>query len=376
MTSTPPRVFDCDMHVLEPADLWQHYLEPEFKDHGPVGFSEHPLDFRISLFGNVLAAGSRPDADEWRRERLELLGEQIARGFDAVSQLMAMDVEGVERTVLFPSRGLMAMGIDYDDTRLAAAIASAYNNWLAEFCRQDPARLMGAAVLSPHDPNEAVIEARRAKEKLGFRAIHLRPNPVRGRNWYDPAYTPLWAECEALDLPVGFHEGGVALLPQAVAERFADRPRLRWITGHVVSHPVEMMYAMVCLISGGVLDNFPKLRVAFLEANSAWVPYFLWRLDEHLDHEHARSGWKPLRCKASEYFKRQLFTSMDAHEDVATAAVEALGDNNIMFSTDFPHADSPFPHAVETFMKLPLKPETQRKILWDNPMRFYGFRES
>ena len=208
MTSTPPRVFDCDMHVLEPVDLWQHYLEPEFKDRGPVGFSEHPLDFRISIFGHVLAAGSRPDADEWRRERLELLGEQIARGFDAVSQLMAMDVEGVDRTVLFPSRGLMAMGIDYDDTRLAAAIASAYNNWLAEFCRQDPARLMGAAVLSPHDPNEAVIEARRAKEKLGFRAIHLRPNPVRGRNWYDPAYTPLWAECEALDLPVGFHEGG------------------------------------------------------------------------------------------------------------------------------------------------------------------------
>jgi predicted TIM-barrel fold metal-dependent hydrolase len=266
---------------------------------------------------------------------------------------------------VYPSRGLFAQAIDDVDPAFAAAIARAYNDWLYDYCKPDPNRLLGAGMISPHDVRDAVEEARRAVEDCGFRAIFVRPNPVQDRNWHDAYFEPLWDELERLNVPLGFHEGFGPYLPQ-VGDRFGADIQMV----HTACHPMEMMLAVISMIGGGVLERHPNLRVAFLEGNCSWVPFLLWRLDEHYEVTFRRPDSK-LTMKPSEYFKRQCFVSVEADEDFVKQVIDYMGDDTIVFSTDWPHGDSKYPHAVESFMQLPISEESKRKILWDNCARYY-----
>ena len=195
------------------------------------------------------------------------------------------------------------------EPRLAAAMARAYNDWLHEFCQENPERLLGAGMISPFDVNDAVAETRRCVRELGFRAMFLRPNEVNGRNWHDPYYEPLWATLEELEIPLGFHEGSGSQLPQ-VGEQFGANTMLK----HIYSHPVEQMLTAGAFCAGGILERHPRLRVAFLEGNCSWVPFLLWRMDEHwewLGDIYARE----LTMAPSAYFKRQCFVSVECDEE-------------------------------------------------------------
>ena len=147
-----------------------------------------------------------------------------------------MDIEGIDVAVVYPSRGLFALTIPDMEPRLAAAMARAYNDWLYEFCQENPERLLGAGMISPFDVDDAVAETRRCVRELGFRGVFLRPNEVNGRNWHDPYYEPLWAALEELEVPLGFHEGGGLA---AAAGRRAVR-RQHDAEAHLC-HPVEQM---------------------------------------------------------------------------------------------------------------------------------------
>src|SRR5262249_25707124 len=121
-------------------------------------------------------------------------------------QLGAMDNEGIDVAVLFPSRGLSVLTNPEREPRFAAAIARAYNDWMADFCKEDPERLIGAGMLSVFDIKDDVDERRRCVEELGFRAVFLRSNIINGKTWHDAYYDPLWTTLEKLYIPVGFHE--------------------------------------------------------------------------------------------------------------------------------------------------------------------------
>jgi predicted TIM-barrel fold metal-dependent hydrolase len=131
------------------------------------------------------------------------------------------------------------------------------------------------------------------------------------------------------------------------------------------------MAAAVSLTAGGVFQNFPKLRVGFLEANCSWAPWLLARLDDHYEDYIGRFE-VDLKLKPSEYFRRNCYVSVEADEKTAKLYVDWFGDDNVVFSTDYPHPDSKFPYAVEKFLTLPLSDQTRRKFLWDNCARFYG----
>src|SRR2546428_13464399 len=103
------------------------------------------------------------------------------RGYDAVAQVEAMDQEGIDVAVLFPSRGLFALAVDGMDPELAAAIARAYNEWLAHFFAENPKRPLGPPLLAPHDGDPAVAQARPTPTGLRVPAPFLRPHPVQGR---------------------------------------------------------------------------------------------------------------------------------------------------------------------------------------------------
>ena len=370
------KIFDCDLHVCEPIDLWQRYIDPRFKDQALRGAPT------IGAFSNMelVVEGLSTDIEQFndvamraaeRHGRMAMYEDYEARGWDAKVQLEAMDHEGIDMAVLFPSRGLGANGKHYDDEALGNAIVRAYNDWLGEFCETDKQRLYGAAMVLPQNVPDTIAEIRRTVLDYGFRGIYIRPNPVCQRNWHDRIYDPLWETCEELQLLVGFHEGAPCTLPYAAAERFRGGNEDLWLTDHVIRHPVEMMYAAVCMIMGGVLERFPRLKVAFLEANCSWVPYWLWRMEEHFEMRETQTRFSRT---PTQYFRDQCFVSVEADEHTAGDAIATLGDN-IAFSTDFPHPDSAFPNGVDTFLQQSFSRQSKQKILWDNPRRMYGFDE-
>ena len=314
MSQNGYRVMDSDMHVMEPPDLWQRYIEPRFRDRAPVGTQNYLVDLHLMHDGEVISRFKRPMegkdkvvAQCKRFGRLEQYLDFDKRGWDAHTQIEAMDAEGIDVAILFPTRGLFAHAKEYDDDALAAAISRAYNNWMADFCALNPQRMIGSAMVPAQNIDAAVQETKRAKEELGFRSIFLRPNPVRGRNWNNPAYDPLWAECEKQQLSVGFHEGTPCQLPVAIGERFDGVHEDLWMTEHVSAHPIEAMYACLAIICGGVCERFPGVRFAFLEGNCSWLPFWLWRMDEHHElREQVINTKLPLR--PSEYFLRLFHT--------------------------------------------------------------------
>jgi predicted TIM-barrel fold metal-dependent hydrolase len=131
------------------------------------------------------------------------------------------------------------------------------------------------------------------------------------------------------------------------------------------------MSALVSLVGGGVFDRFPRLRAGFLEADCSWAPWLVHRLEEHYAEYVGRQEISLARCP-SEYFRANCFVSIEADEEPARHYVASFGDENVAFSTDYPHPDSKFPRAVEKFLELPLPEATKRNFLWDNCARLYG----
>jgi uncharacterized protein len=121
-----------------------------------------------------------------------------------------------------------------------------------------------------------------------------------------------------------------------------------------------------------VLERFPNLRVAFLEGNCSWLPWALYRLDERWE---LRKGYanEPLSRRPSDYFLRQCFISVDVEEDLVSDVISRIGDGNIVISTDYPHADSQWPNAINRFMAIDgISDGSRRKILWHNCARLYN----
>jgi predicted TIM-barrel fold metal-dependent hydrolase len=374
------KVLDSDMHVMEPPDLWPRYIEPAWRHAAPVGLTELPRDMRVKVKSHVLLrlGRVRPRTGEggpWSTEQERVYAHAEERGWDARSQVDAMDAEGLDQAVLFPSRGLFVlgldslqvMGIDGLESELAAAIARAYNDWLHDFCRERPERMFGAGMVAPHDVESAVTETRRCVERLGFKAIFLAPGCVNRRAWHDPYYDPLWAECERLGIPVTFHGGGQTYLKPDFSLEVFDK-LVMW---HTFGQPLGVMFVAVSLTAGGVFERFPRLRAGLLEGNCAWAPWLFYRLDEHWEW---LGRWEvpEVKRKPSEYFRTNCFLAVEADEEPVRQYVETFGDDNLVFSTDYPHADSKYPHSVEAFLRLPLSEASQRKILWDNTRRLYG----
>lgn len=356
-------IIDADSHVLEPTEIWREFLEPKFKHFAPTPEMTiagetvyHKLDLQV--------AGKLHD-------RNQQFLEESYRGFlfnkaDPESYTRVLKSTGVDIAFLYPTYGLFIWAIDSMSPRLAGAFTRAYNRWLYEYSSYDPEALRGVGAINCHAPEEMLAQLREVAG-FGWKAVFLRPNPIKGRLLSDPAYEPFWSECERLDIAVGLHEASHSRLPSAGADRFHTTFALQ-----ACSHPMEQMMALLALIEGGVLERHPRLRVGFLESGCGWLPYWLWRLDREYEDLRWEVGER-VRMKPSDYFRRQCFISIEPDERYLGDMIDYLGPDNLIFGSDFPHPD----HRVDIVadavaLAERLSPKIVRQILWDNPARFYG----
>ena len=375
------RVLDSDLHTMEPDDLWERYLDAPFKKFAPrfARKAENAPNQPVIRVGELTIGemSMRPKsalagADLHRRAvaRHPHNAVAMASGYDAETHLQAMDIEGIDVAVIYGTRGRQVQMHDDLDPQVAGALARAHNNWTRDYCARNPERLKFAAQLTFHDVALAVAEARRAVRELGAVAVIGNPNPVNGRHVHDPYFEPLWEAVEELGVPVGFHPTGQSSLRDDIGRRMLDHPNGRLI-GSAARNPMELMLAFGSLAAGGVLERHPRLRCAFLEGTCGWLPWWLWRLDEAWE-KFGPGSEVQIAARPSEYFFRQCYVATDADEKVLRQVVEAVGDDCIVVSTDYPHSDGLFPDAIDEFVRLEgVSDKSKAKILWDNCARLY-----
>ncbi len=372
------RVIDSDLHVIESGEVYERYLDERYRDHAPRYLGRSPTNFpHWEVAGRVIPPWARDAAVVGPQKFLDAPAEDVyaplrERGYDAASALAAMDTEGIDVAVVYRTFAHMVVSIDDLDAGFAIACCAAFNDWLSDYCAHHPARLKAAAIVSLHDPELAAAEARRAVEEKGHVGIVLLPMPVAGRYFHAPECDALWAEIVRLGVPLALHGTSGGASDDYASNRFRGHPNFRTLN-HASAFPHELMPALAALIVGGVLERFPGLRVAFLEGNCGWLPWWLDRLDDQWKKYGGGEATK-LSVLPSEYFARQCFIATDVDEELLAVVIDRLGDDNIVVSTDYPHADGPYPHGVDTFLALPgVGRDSKRKILWDNCVRLYGF---
>lgn len=333
-------VLDADGHVTESTEQVAKYLDEPYRRR-PLNFPFYPQD-------------------GWDRRLLGTLGDF---GGDAETWLRALDKGGVEATILYPTLGLFMSFIK--DREWAVALCRAYNSFLhEEFVKVSP-RLKAVALLPVQDPDAAALELGRSVKELGFVGAMLAADGAHLLG--DARFTPIYEEADRLGVMLGIHASG-SHLGGAGVDLFP-----RFVQAHTCSHPFGQMRQLTSVVFEGVPERFPGLRLAFLEAGCGWAPYWMERMDDEFD-KRGRAEAPALRKKPSEYVRSgSIYFSCEADEWLLPQALKLVGENQIVYASDFPHWDNSYPASIDEIRARGDITDTQkRKILADNCRRLYG----
>jgi uncharacterized protein len=350
-------VIDADGHLSEDyADILNFYSGPL---KGKIGGG--PLMPRDHLHVTTdspdeLAVSLKGTPDEW----IEFL-----------------DKSGVQQTVIYPSGGLsigMVVNVEY-----AVAYCQAYNSWLhARYLTRDE-RLHTAGLVPIADVDESVAELRRANTELGINVFMLPSNgQAVGKHLGDRMYWPLYAEAERLGCVLSVHGGRHHF---DYVETYST-----YYPVHAMGHPLGLMLHCAGMISHGVFDRFPKLKVAFLEGGSCWLPFVMERLERsfetHSDQTYRKGPMGPtIEEPPAEYIRRlvsegRLAVGFDLGEQMLSYAVERAGNGGFVYATDFPHeglgVDYTRHEIDELLARKDLSDEAKEAVLAGNARRLYG----
>jgi predicted TIM-barrel fold metal-dependent hydrolase len=277
-----------------------------------------------------------------------------------------MAIDRIAAAALYPTFGLMIQGVT--EREPALALCRALNDWVAEYCAHDPEHLVGVATLPMTSAEDALAEARRGVEELGFRGVWRRPEHFEPLpHLYDEAYEPLWSYLEAADVPFAIHPGMSGLIPfDQLQSHFGGY----YAPLHAAHFVTEQMLALSTFVAYGILERHPQLRVAFLETGAVWAMSYVHRLDEH--HELFGFERGGLTMKPSDYFRRQCFVSVEEVEPGLPTMVRDFPES-VVFSSDYPHADGTFPGSTKDLLETTeLDDDAVRRVLRDNALRLYG----
>lgn len=371
---------DADGHILEPRDTWIKYIAPRFRDrairidHDDKGLEVLLIDGKIleAVHGRLAGLGGiEMDPAELLTTGLLKYEDGCPPGsYDPAARITILDQEGIDVALLYPTIGICWEG-HVQDAALAHAYTEAYNRWLEDFCSHDPRRLVPIMHLNLLDVDLALKEMRRA-HAAGCRGIYLSPDMyARGRRRFDdPALDPFWATAQELGLPIAFHVVVRDQPTTSYADPLDDANGARFGLFNFAFLAIDVMAAFTELLTTGVLERYPRLKVTVLESGANWISAWLDRLDHKFEVMRSRSI---LSMKPSDYFKRQCLVSADPDETITAEVVRHVGAQYFVWASDYPHIDASMGVVREMRERLaPLPASDQRLVLGENAARFYG----
>ena len=361
------RIISADSHMTEPADLWVERLDRQFRQVAPRVVRDFRRDAYLFVAPGVVpfvistgfAAGKRDGALKSHQSR----GYEAARpgGWDPAARIQDQDLDGVDAEILYPTHAMRLFSMP--DAALQQACFRVYNDWIAEFASHDPRRLHALGLISLYDMSETVRELQRCRRlNLGGAAIWCSVSPERP-SFATNEYDPFWQAAAEMQMPVSLHVlcGGAAHQPTRVESQF-----VRYMNVNR-----ELQDSLLDVVCSGALERFPQLKLVFGETDGGWIPHFLSRLDGAYE-KFGRLLPNALPMPPSEYVRRQVyFTFQD--DAVAGRMYDIFGEDNYMWASDYPHADSTWPDSVKAIARsmagLPLA--VAKKVVGGNAAQLY-----
>lgn len=222
---------------------------------------------------------------------------------------------------------------------LAAALATAYNDWTLDTLVDEVDGCYAAAVVAPQRADMAAEEIDRLADEEGIVGVLIPSGGVTPTLGQDQ-YFPIYEAAEDAGLPVMFHGAGTGAISTFPMHWHGTK---RYLDIHVTNHPAEHMFHLSSLLTNGVPVRFPDLEFVFQEAGVGWIPYFMRRYDQ--EYSEKRQDAPLLEKRPSEYiresfyFTSQPFEGADDPSYITNMVRLFGGEDRLMFSTDFPHPD-------------------------------------
>jgi predicted TIM-barrel fold metal-dependent hydrolase len=369
------KIISGDAHFVEPPDLFETRLPKEFRDRAPRTWKGELPDGQRGEFYIVdnlepapVAGSAGAGASNMYKANLEGYAAAPKSVWDPAERLKEQDIDSISAEVLFTSWGLFLFSLD--DDRLREACFSVFNDWAAEYVAYDRDRMKGVGLCDLADVDNGVREIHRAAE-LGLSGVLISSGPEDERPYSSPEYDPFWAAAEELDLPIGMHvlTGRHGKGRIKYGTRRKDRPDPTPSVNYVTSVLNELQESLAHMISGGVFERQPKLRLILLEADVGWIPHFIYRMD------HFRPVGKDFKRSAMDIFQTNIYSAVQYEQSNLEWLCKVLGPEHFMWSTDYPHFDCPFPHSRKLVNELfaNFSPESAATILEEVPARLFGF---
>lgn len=369
------KVVDGDSHFMEPLDLYERHIDPALRDRAvriatdpatgkPLMLCDNrPLKLRDveEVLGLLCGYGQKEEGAQ--AGAFDRYAAHSGQWQDMDARVRFLDAEEIAFQVIYPSLGIIWEG-ELDDPILADALCRAYNRWAFDLVAGQRSRLFPAAHISLRDSALAVAEMERVA-KIGCRTAFVSAAPIAGRSFGHPAYDPVWAAAQDLDMSIGLHL--VSHRHYTGSSWYKDpKPGLMYFSMNLIQDPRQ---ALTTMVIDGVFERFPGLRVATIEAMAGWVGEWLERIDYRYGYmAHTSQMKRP----AAEYFARNIWVSADPEEQMFKYIVQFAGDEKFFIGSDYPHAEG-FVHPVaKARARLAMLPASSvEKILCRNGRDFY-----
>jgi predicted TIM-barrel fold metal-dependent hydrolase len=395
-----PQIISVDDHVVEPPDLWTNRLPAKYREAGPrVVRDRATFSFSGGVFSYEKGMPDGEWCDWWIYDELVYPFPKLsaAVGFDDLDvtpttyddirpgcwiqseRLADMTANHVEASICFPNtlprfcgQTFYEQGVKREggDPELARLCVQAYNDWMIdEWCAGEGAgRLIPLTMIPLWDAELAADEVRRCAAR-GSHAVAFseNPHPLGLPSIHSGHWDPFFTACQETETVVCMHIGSSSRMP-------ATSPDAPFIVSSTLTFQ-NAMGSMLDFIFSGTLERFPTLTIAYSEGQVGWMPYVLERADKLWAERSDNSFGTSLPHPPTSYVAGRIYGCI-FDDETGLKNRDAVGIDQICFETDYPHADSTFPHsekvAADICAQAGLDETETYKLVRGNAIRAFG----
>lgn len=421
-TSKRFAVFDADSHVVEPKAVWETYLEPEYRTLGKHALwrEEGEYNSYLKVNGKMFRDTMNCNIPRHAIWKPGMTWDQVgdldpntrhaanAGASDPQVRLKDMNAMGVDQAFLYPT--WFAEGFHLiEDPDVAYALARAYNNWIADFCKAAPDRLFAAAMIPLQNMDYCVAELRRVAKIPCFRGAFIRPMFIEGHYFTHPYYDPLWAELEHLGMPAAVHPTPGLWNPEwtshgqfveKVKNRLHQRtflseagggpaagggngPNIAFFATQPLGHPVAAvlshwldnhMFVASTLIGFTVMQRYPQMKVVVAHGKASWMEEVLEKM-EASTRVVPLLHYYPVRTDVEEMWEEgHVMLGFDAEERLIQKLPHQFAEK-IIWGSRYPHHDTTSAwDAIQQLTKANVDESTMARMLGRNAAEQFGIK--
>ena len=345
-----PRIFDADTHMMERPDWIASFADPGIRDRlMPFGGPNNKDGLRfvedaIARFDQRCSDAAIAEKAEADFLSMKQKGWHGMGAFDAAERKRVNDLLGFNAYIVFPTEAFNQV-IAAKEPEVFVGGVRALNRGLEAFCGEDP-RMLGTAYVpfgtGPEQASQLLEEAITA----GFRVLLIDTVAPEGAlSFTHPDYDPLWARIQDAELSCVLHIGAQGGPYRAVPKSFLNNAREETRDGNgegpsnvlgYMGMPYNAELFLSAMIFDGVLERFPRLRIAAIELGASWIISWMKLMDQAFRAFRKRQDLSHLELLPSDYALRQVWITAFAGEDVGWLLEHGAG-TQLMFSSDYPH---------------------------------------